>query len=117
MSVCVCVGAGAVYMSTEQQLFFPSENVQANPNRPALNATAPHLAYRQAESHSELFTKEPLQGLHLQRTKQTNGVMYRQHEVVFPLSELSLTLQNTLLLLTRNQSGKNTSLQQSSQRP
>ena len=74
-------------------------------------------AYRQAEPHSELFTKDPLQGLHLQRTKQTNGVMYRQREVVFPLSEQSLTLQNTFRLLTRNQSGNNASLQQSTQRP
>ena len=29
---CVRVGGGACLMSTEQQLFFPSENVQANPN-------------------------------------------------------------------------------------
>ena len=46
VSACVCVGAGARLMSTEQQLFFPSENVQANPNRPALNATAPHSGLR-----------------------------------------------------------------------
>ena len=31
--VSVCVGAGARLMSTEQQLFIPSEKVQANPNR------------------------------------------------------------------------------------
>ena len=36
---------------------------------------------------------------------------------MFPLSEQSLTLQNTFLLLTHNQSGKNTSLQRSTQRP
>ena len=35
--VCVCVGAGTRLMSTEQQLFSPSEIVQADPNRPALD--------------------------------------------------------------------------------
>ena len=38
--------AGTRLMSTEQQLLFPSENVQASPNRPALNATAPHPGLR-----------------------------------------------------------------------
>ena len=89
----VRVGAGACLMSTEQQLFFPFRKRTGEP-KPA--STQRHrspspVAYRQAELHSELFTKEPLQGLRLQRTKQTNGMMYRQHEVVFPLSEQSLT--------------------------
>ena len=36
--VCVCVDGGLRLMSTEQQLFFPSENViKANPNQPALD--------------------------------------------------------------------------------
>ena len=35
--VCVCVDAGARLLSTDQQLFFLSENVQANPNQPALD--------------------------------------------------------------------------------
>ena len=51
MCVSVCVGAGARLMSTEQQLFFPSENVQANPNRPALNAAAPHPGLRVDKLH------------------------------------------------------------------
>ena len=85
MSVCVCVDAGARLMSTEQQVFFPSENVQANPNQPALDGNnsrsldhvarrAPRasprgnfqsvrrvspsrVAHRQTEPPSELFTK------------------------------------------------------------
>ena len=40
--MCVTVGvAGARLMSTEQQLLFPSENVQASPNRPVSTQPLP----------------------------------------------------------------------------
>ena len=76
----VCVGAGARLMSTEQQLFFSFRKRTGEP-KPAStqrHRSPSRASYRQAEPHSELFTKEPLQGLHLQRTKQTNGMMYRR---------------------------------------
>ena len=89
MCVSACVGAGARLMSTEQQLFlsFRKRTGAPKPASTQCKRSPSRVAYQQAEPHSELFTKEQLQRLHLQRTKQTNGMMYRQHQVAFPLSE------------------------------
>ena len=103
---CVCVGAGARLMSTEQQLFFPSENVQANSNRPALDgnkisgqsAAAPQPGSHVAKlnGRQDLFAEEPFQRSHWQGTKKNDRIMNRQHAIMFPLSEQSPTLQNSL---------------------
>ena len=45
--VCECVrGCQRASYEHGAAAFFPSENVQANPNRPALNVTAPHPGLR-----------------------------------------------------------------------
>ena len=128
--VCVCVRAGARLTSTEQQLLFPSKNVQANPNRPALDGnnsrsldriarrapqTSPHenfrpvcrhspsrVACRQTERPSGLFVEEAFQRSHLQGTEKNDRMMNRQHAIMFPLSGQSPTLQKNLLPLARN---------------
>ena len=94
MCVSVCVGAGARLMSAEQQLFvsFRKHTGEPKPASTQRHGSPSRAAYRQAEPYSELLTKEPLQGLHLQRTKQINGMIYRQHEIMTQLSEQSLTL-------------------------